>query len=118
MLGIESPFFLTFSGFLIECLCMGCCLAFIIQLAYFNNLDIMVEVHNSASGGWHSVYDDEQLQAIDFGVSDGHGSGGDDKDVMEKSLFMENGLKEIEESLVSYEIGDMDDVSDEDLIKE
>jgi len=81
----------------------------------FNNLNIMVEVRNSASGGWHGVYDDEQLQAIDFGVPSG--SSGDKDDVVEQSLFMEDGLKEIEDSLDNYEIGDMDDVSDEDLIK-
>ena len=79
----------------------------------FDDLNIMVEVRNSASGGWHGVYDDEQLQAIDFGVPSGSGS----DDVVEQSLFMEDGLKEIEESMGSYEIGDMDDVSDEDLIK-
>jgi hypothetical protein len=28
----------------------------------------MVEVRNSASGGWHGIYDDEQLQVIDFGI--------------------------------------------------
>jgi len=80
----------------------------------FNDLNIMVEVRNSASGGWHGVYDDEQLQAIDFGVHSG-----DADDVVEQSLFMEEGLQEIEESLGQYEIGDMamDDVSDEDLIK-
>jgi len=83
----------------------------------FGDLNIMVEVRNSASGGWHGVYDDDQLQAIDFGVSTG---GSDKGDVVEQSLFMEDGLQEIEESLSQYDIGDMphmDDVSDEDLIK-
>ena len=83
----------------------------------FGDLNIMVEVRNSASGGWHGVYDDDQLQAIDFGVST---SGSDKGDVVEQSLFMEDGLQEIEESLSQYDIGDMphmDDVSDEDLIK-
>ncbi|KAL7527316.1 hypothetical protein ACHAXR_005607 [Thalassiosira sp. AJA248-18] len=79
----------------------------------FGDLNIMVEVRNSASGGWHGVYDDEQLQAIDFGVP----TGTDKDDVVEQSLFMEDGLKEIEDSLQNYEIGDMDDVSDEDLIR-
>mmetsp|Transcript_25722 Transcript_25722/g.55335 ORF Transcript_25722/g.55335 Transcript_25722/m.55335 type:complete len:1259 (+) Transcript_25722:193-3969(+) len=79
----------------------------------FEDLNMMVEVRNSASGGWHGVYDDEQLQAIDFGVPSG-----DAVDVVEQSLFMEGGLQEIEDSLDSYEIGDMDEeVSDEDLIK-
>lgn len=79
-------------------------------------MNLMVEVRNSASGGWHGVYDDEQLQAIDFGVPTGGGSG--EVNVVEQSLFMEeSGLQEIEESLGQYEIGEMDDVSDEDLIK-
>eukprot|EP00585_Thalassiosira_rotula_P011336 CAMPEP_0196133664 /NCGR_PEP_ID=MMETSP0910-20130528/2793_1 /TAXON_ID=49265 /ORGANISM="Thalassiosira rotula, Strain GSO102" /LENGTH=1170 /DNA_ID=CAMNT_0041393411 /DNA_START=157 /DNA_END=3669 /DNA_ORIENTATION=+ len=83
----------------------------------FSNLNIMVEVRNSASGGWHGVYDDEQLQAIDFGVPSSNGAG-DNDDVVENSLFMEESLQEIEDSLdIDYEIGDMDDVSDEDLIK-
>ncbi|KAL7550927.1 hypothetical protein ACHAWF_018117 [Thalassiosira exigua] len=89
-----------------------------------DDLNIMVEVRNSASGGWHGVYDDEQLQAIDFGVPSatnrGHSSdeGVDGhQDVVEQSLFMEDGLKEIEDEMGHYEIGDMDDVSDEDLIK-
>ncbi|EJK50127.1 hypothetical protein THAOC_30935, partial [Thalassiosira oceanica] len=73
-------------------------------------------VRNSASGGWHGVYDDEQLQAIDFGVPTGGGGG--EVNVVEQSLFMEeSGLQEIEESLGQYQIGEMDDVSDEDLIK-
>ena len=80
----------------------------------FDDLNIMVEVRNSASGGWHGVYDDEQLQAIDFGVP----TNNDSDDVVEQSLFMEDGLQEIEEGLDNhYEIGEMDDVSDEDLIK-
>jgi len=77
------------------------------------DLNVMVEVRNSASGGWHGVYDDEQLQVIDFGMSTGY------KDnVVEQSLFMEDDLKEIEEASIDhYEIGDIEDVSDEDLIK-
>ena len=76
-------------------------------------MNVMVEVRNSASGGWHGIYDDEQLQAIDFGVPTGG-----EVDVVEQSLFMEeSGLQEIEESLGQYQIGEMDDVSDEDLIK-
>jgi len=79
-----------------------------------NELNIMVEVRNSASGGWHGIYDDEQLQAIDFGVPTGNTT----DDVVEQSLFMEDdGLHEIEESLTHYEIGEMEDVSDEDLIR-
>jgi len=79
-------------------------------------MNLMVEVRNSASGGWHGVYDDEQLQAIDFGVPTGGGGG--EVNVVEQSLFMEeSGLQEIEESLGQYQIGEMDDVSDEDLIK-
>jgi len=77
------------------------------------DLNVMVEVRNSASGGWHGVYDDDQLQVIDFGMSTGY------KDnVVEQSLFMEDDLKEIEEASIDhYEIGDIEDVSDEDLIK-
>jgi hypothetical protein len=87
-------------------------------LSALQDLNVMVEVRNSASGGWHGIYDDEQLQVIDFGMSTGY------KDnVVEQSLFMEDDLKEIEEAsnhnptLDSYEIGDLEDVSDEDLIK-
>ena len=82
-------------------------------LSALQDLNVMVEVRNSASGGWHGIYDDEQLQVIDFGVSTGY------KDnVVEQSLFMEDDLKEIEEASVGrYEIGDIEDVSDEDLIK-
>mmetsp|Transcript_4306 Transcript_4306/g.7213 ORF Transcript_4306/g.7213 Transcript_4306/m.7213 type:complete len:974 (-) Transcript_4306:367-3288(-) len=82
-------------------------------LSALQDLNVMVEVRNSVSGGWHGIYDDEQLQVIDFGVSTGY------KDnVVEQSLFMEDDLKEIEEASVGrYEIGDIEDVSDEDLIK-
>ncbi|KAK1749078.1 hypothetical protein QTG54_001017, partial [Skeletonema marinoi] len=84
-----------------------------IALCFMQDLNVMVEVRNSASGGWHGVYDDEQLQVIDFGMSTGY------KDnVVEQSLFMEDDLKEIEEASIDhYEIGDIEDVSDEDLIK-
>ena len=82
-------------------------------LSALQDLNVMVEVRNSASGGWHGIYDDEQLQVIDFGMSTGY------KDnVVEQSLFMEDDLKEIEEASIDhYEIGDIEDVSDEDLIK-
>jgi hypothetical protein len=79
----------------------------------FGDLNIMVEVRNSASGGWHGVYDDEQLQAIDFGVPSA-----DKEDVVEQSLFMDGDLQEVEDSLSQYEIGGIDDdLTDEDLIK-
>jgi len=82
-------------------------------LSALQDLNVMVEVRQSASGGWHGLYDDDQLQVIEFGMSTGY------KDnVVEQSLFMEDDLKEIEEaSIDNYEIGDIDDVSDEDLIK-
>ncbi len=80
-----------------------------------------MEVRTSASGGWHGIYDDEQMQAIDFGTSRG---GGQQDDVIEQSLFMEDGLQgleEIEESIHNdYSIGDVNDdeeVTDEDLIQ-
>mmetsp|Transcript_18500 Transcript_18500/g.26282 ORF Transcript_18500/g.26282 Transcript_18500/m.26282 type:complete len:1165 (-) Transcript_18500:84-3578(-) len=83
-------------------------------LSALQDLNVMVEVRNSASGGWHGVYDDDQLQVIDFGMSTGYRD-----NVVEQSLFMEDDLKEIEEasSIDHYEIGDIEDVSDEDLIK-
>lgn len=82
-------------------------------LSALQDLNVMVEVRNSASGGWHGVYDDEQLQVIDFGMSTGYKN-----NVVEQSLFMEDDLKEIEEASVdNYEIDDIEDVSDEDLIK-
>jgi hypothetical protein len=90
-------------------------------LANFDDMNIMVEVRTSASGGWHGIYDDEQMQAIDFGKSRG---GGQQDDVIEQSLFMEDGLQgleEIEESIHNdYSIGDVNDdeeVTDEDLIQ-
>jgi hypothetical protein len=79
-----------------------------------------VEVRNSASGGWHGIYDDEAIQQIDFGTS----RGGYHDDVIEQSLFMEDGLQALEEIEKSvhnnYSIGDDDDeeeVTDEDLIQ-
>jgi len=81
-------------------------------LSALNDLNVMVEVRQSASGGWHGVYDDDQLQVIEFGMATGYTD-----NVVEQSLFMED-LQEIEEaSIDNYEIGDIDDVSDEDLIK-
>lgn len=81
-----------------------------------------VEVRNSACGGWHGVYDDEAIQHIDFlGASKG-----DQDDVIEQSLFMEDGVKALEEIENSvhntYSIGDDNDdddeeVTDEDLIQ-
>merc|ERR1712238_123427 len=41
------------------------------------NVTIGVEVRNSASGGWHGVYDDDQLQAISFEAPGGSEGGGD-----------------------------------------
>ena len=83
------------------------------SLSALQNLNVMVEVRNSASGGWHGVYDDDQLQVIDFGMPTGYRD-----NVVEQSLFMEDDLKLIEEaSIGNYEIGDIEDVSDEDLIK-
>jgi hypothetical protein len=72
--------------------------------------DIKVEVRNSASGGWHGAYDNEHVSSIDFGVP------GDD--IAEQSLFMEDDVQQIEDSLENYVIGDTNnDQSDEDLIK-
>ncbi|KAL3805431.1 hypothetical protein ACHAW5_009437 [Stephanodiscus triporus] len=72
--------------------------------------DIKVEVRNSASGGWHGAYDNEHVSSIDFGVP------GDD--IAEKSLFMEDDVQQIEDSLENYVIGETNnDVSDEELIK-
>jgi hypothetical protein len=119
----------------------------------FRNLNVTIglEVRNSASGGWHGVYDDEQLQAINFGAPDKNEEGGagfvnvrnsdsggwhgiystDDELLSQDNIGVVapdgssdiggeglDGLKEIEDGLLNYEIGDMDeDVSDEDLIK-
>ena len=79
---------------------------------FTNDLNMAVEVRNSASGGWHGIYGEEQLQSLDFGTP-----GGDKDDVVQRSLFMDDTLEEIEESSSKYVIGEMDDVSDEDLIK-
>merc|ERR1712194_424332 len=77
------------------------------------NVTIGVKVRNSASGGWHGIYstDDELLSQDNIGVVAPDGS----RDIGGEGL---DGLKEIEDGLLNYEIGDMDeDVSDEDLIK-
>lgn len=79
---------------------------------FTNDLNMAVEVRNSASGGWHGIYGEEQLQSIDFGTPSG-----DKDDVVQQSLFMDDALEEIEDSSSKYVIGEMDDVSDEDLIK-
>jgi hypothetical protein len=79
---------------------------------FTNDLNMAVEVRNSASGGWHGTYGEEQLQSIDFGTPSG-----EKDDVVQQSLFMDDALEEIEESSSKYVIGEMDDVSDEDLIK-
>merc|ERR1719203_636667 len=123
------------------------------------NHSIGVEVRNSATGGWHGVYEENQLQAINFNTPDetmfttiemnrrasgesespddphsdnldltapdsryryGGGAEGthQDEDAVEDLLCTEDGLKEIEDSMDNYEIGEMDqDMSDEDLIK-
>lgn len=79
---------------------------------FTNDLNMAVEVRNSASGGWHGIYGEEQLQSTDFVTPSG-----DKDDVVQQSLFMDDALEEIEESSSKYVIGEMDDVSDEDLIK-
>jgi hypothetical protein len=77
------------------------------------NPDVKVEVRNSASGGWHGVYDEDNLQSVDFGVPGANNDG-----IVEQSLFMEDEVREIENNLDNYVIGEMDnDASDEDLIK-
>ena len=77
------------------------------------NPDVKVEVRNSASGGWHGVYDEDNLQTVDFGVPGANNDG-----IIEQSLFMEDEVREIEGNLDNYVIGEMDnDVSDEDVIK-
>jgi len=108
------------------------------------NLPIGLEVRNSASGGRHGIYDDDQLQAINFGASDSseggeesfvgvrnHGVYSDDDHLLSQDnirVISPSGsvgggegldeLKEIEDGLDNYVIGDMDnDVSDDDLIK-
>ncbi|KAL3823949.1 hypothetical protein ACHAXA_007920 [Cyclostephanos tholiformis] len=76
------------------------------------NPDVKVEVRNSASGGWHGVYDEDHLQSVDFGAP------GANDGIVEQSLFMEDEVREIEDNLENYVIGETDnDVSDEDLIK-
>ena len=70
------------------------------------NPNVKVEVRNSASGGWHGVYDEDHI--LEF-------PGGGNGDIVQESLFMDE-VKEIEDS--AYVIGEMDnDVSDEELIK-
>ncbi|KAL3796388.1 hypothetical protein HJC23_004185 [Cyclotella cryptica] len=92
-------------------------------LNQFEDMNIMVEVRNSISGGWQVDFDDDSIQQIDFGSSR---AGGQDN-VIEQSLFMEDGLQaleEIEKSThnnfsISGEGEDDDDeeVTDEDLIQ-
>ena len=91
-------------------------------LNQFEDMNIMVEVRNSASGGWHGVYDDDAIQQIDF--LGGPRSASENNDITEQSLFMEDGLQALEEIENSvhnnYSIGDDDEdeeVTDEDLIQ-
>jgi len=78
----------------------------------FEDMDIMVEVRASASGGWHGVYEipDDGTSIIDFGVTT-------PPNVPDQSLFaMEDGLEEIENSHHNISIDDFDEVSEQDLI--
>jgi hypothetical protein len=74
---------------------------------------MMVEVRNSTTGGWHGFYGEDQLQSIDFGSIH---SGEQKDDYHERqSLIIDGGLEEIEST--NYGIGDLDVMSDEDLVK-
>ena len=64
-----------------------------IHLTFHIVIFYSVEVRNSKSGGWQVDLDDDAIQQIDFGSSR---TGGQD-DVIEQSLFMEDGLQALEE---------------------
>ncbi len=68
---------------------------------------IMVEVRKSTTGGWHGFYGEDQLQSIDFSTTDSVHE--------EASPLCDGGLEEIEST--TYSIGDLDHLSDEDLVK-
>jgi hypothetical protein len=75
---------------------------------------MMVEVRNSTTGGWHGFYGEDQLQSIDFGRS----SSEEQQDNVrreEEALLVDGGLEEIEST--NYAIGELDHLSDEDLVK-
>ncbi|KAL3763272.1 hypothetical protein ACHAWU_008975 [Discostella pseudostelligera] len=75
---------------------------------------MMVEVRNSTTGGWHGFYGEDQLQSIDFGRS----SSEEQQDNVrreEEALLADGGLEEIEST--NYAIGELDHLSDEDLVK-
>lgn len=86
-----------------------------LPIKYRDNDDdpiIMVEVRNSTTGGWHGFYGEDQLQSIDFGTS----RNDEDHDhVGQQSLLYDGGLEEIEST--QYAIGELDHLSDEDLVK-
>ena len=72
---------------------------------------IMVEVRKSATGGWHGFYGEDQLQSVDFSTTS------EFKDITreEASPLYDGGLEEIEST--NYNIGELDHLSDEDLVK-
>merc|ERR1711957_397251 len=95
------------------------------------NVSIGVEVRNSASGGWHGTYDDDQLQAIKFdaplnkeGGEEGmvnvrnsasggwHGVYDRDDDLLSQDnigVVSPDGLREIEDGLDNYMDEDVSD---------
>merc|ERR1711957_1151762 len=84
----------------------------------FNNLNLPLEVRNSASGGWHCVYDVEQIDFRALGhISSHSGDGSTSHDNVENAGFTAEELEEIESGVNGYANGDMNDQSDGDLIR-
>ena len=86
-----------------------------------NNLNIAIEVRKSSTGGYHGVYDLEQVDFVSLQNSSSNGRGntaaGTDE-VVEGFGLAEEELQQIEGGLdEDYNIGEMDDMTDEDLIK-
>jgi hypothetical protein len=72
---------------------------------------IMVEVRKSATGGWHGFYGEDQLQSVDFSTTSEFKESAHEK----ASPLYDGGLEEIEST--NYNIGELDHLSDEDLVK-
>merc|ERR1711957_277425 len=84
----------------------------------FDDVNLPLEVRNSASGGWHCVYDVDQIDFRALGHASNHGEdGATSQDDVESALFMADELEEIESGVRNYSGTNLDDQSDEDLIR-
>merc|ERR1711957_1016839 len=84
----------------------------------FDDVNLPLEVRNSASGGWHCVYDVDQIDFRALGHVSNHGEdGATNQDDVENSPFMADELEEIESGVKDYSDINLDDQSDEDLIR-